>query len=134
MQHTQQHAVNWFELPVRDIDRAQSFYETILARTLRREQSPAARPDASAPTLAIFPYDEAGVGGCLVAGADTPRPTTDGAVVYLNASPSLDAALERVTAAGGRILVPRTELPGDMGAFAHIADTEGNRVGLHALA
>jgi predicted enzyme related to lactoylglutathione lyase len=23
-------------------------------------------------------------------------------------------------------------LPGDMGVFAHITDTEGNRVGLHA--
>jgi predicted enzyme related to lactoylglutathione lyase len=26
------------------------------------------------------------------------------------------------------------QLPGDMGCFAHVTDTEGNRVGLHALA
>ena len=35
--------------------------------------------------------------------------------------------------AGGKIAVPRTDLPGDMGSFAHIIDSEGNRVGLHAL-
>ena len=40
--------------------------------------------------------------------------------------------LARVEAAGGRIASPKVQLPGDMGAFAHIVDTEGNRVGLHA--
>jgi hypothetical protein len=55
-------------------------------------------------------------------------------VVYLNAGESLDAVLERVKPAGGAILVARTELPAGMGAFAHFADTEGNRVGLHGYA
>jgi len=36
--------------------------------------------------------------------------------------------------AGGRIATPKVQLPGDMGCFAHITDTEGNRVGLHSLA
>ncbi len=31
-------ALTWFEIPVTDIDRAQRFYETLLARDLRREQ------------------------------------------------------------------------------------------------
>jgi len=48
-------------------------------------------------------------------------------------APSLDAVLARVEAAGGRIATPKVQLPGDMGVFAHITDTEGNRVGLHAL-
>jgi hypothetical protein len=120
-------AINWFEIPVRDIERAQAFYETLLAAGLRREQM-------GPHTLAVFAYDDSGVGGCLLAGADAPQPSREGALVYLNAGASLDAVLARVEGAGGRISTPKVQLPGDMGVFAHITDTEGNRVGLHALA
>jgi uncharacterized protein len=115
-------ALNWFEIPVRDLDRAQKFYEAVLAAPLRRETM-------AGDTMALFAYDnDQGVGGCLVRG----DPAMHGTVIYLNAAPSLDAVLARVEAAGGRIATPRTELPQGMGAFAHIVDTEGNRVGLHA--
>jgi uncharacterized protein len=127
MEHTLHHAVNWFEIPVRDLDRAQAFYETLLGARLRREEM-------GGHTLAVFGYDEAGVGGCLLAGEGTPSPAADGTLVYLNAKPSLDAALERVQRAGGRITTPKVALPAGMGVFAHVADTEGNRIGLHALA
>lgn len=120
-------ALNWFEIPVRDIDRAQHFYETLLGAALRRET-------IGAMTLAVFGYDDGGAGGCLMAGPGTPEPRADGTMVYLKAAPSLDAVLDRVTRAGGRIATPAVRLPGDMGAFAHVVDTEGNRVGLHALA
>ena len=126
MEHTRHNAAAWFEIPVLDIDRAQAFYEALLAAPMRRE--------AMGPqTLAVFAYDEAGVGGCLLAGAEVPAPSVNGALVYLNAKPSLDAVLARVAAAGGRITTPKVYLPGDMGVFAHVVDTEGNRVGLHAL-
>ena len=121
------HAIDWFEIPVRDLDRAQRFYETLLATTLRRE--------AMGPTtLAVFAYGDNGVGGCLMAGEEVPEPPSNGTLVYLNAAPSLDAVLARVEAAGGRITTPKVALPDGMGVFAHVADTEGNRVGLHALA
>jgi len=125
-QHTQHHAVNWFEIPVSNIDRAQAFYEKLLATPLRREHM-------GEHTLAVFPYDDSAVGGCLMAGSGI-EPSSQGALVYLNAKPSLDAALARVEAAGGRITTPKVQLPGDMGVFAHVTDTEGNRLGLHALA
>lgn len=122
------HALHWFEIPVRDLDRAQRFYETLFARPLRRE---AMGPET---TLAMFPYEPgSGVGGALLTGAGAPEPGAHGTVVYLNAEPSLNAVLARLGEAGGRLLVPRTELPEGMGAFAHVEDSEGNRVGLHAL-
>ena len=37
MEHPTVHALNWFEIPVRDLNRAQVFYETLLATRLRRE-------------------------------------------------------------------------------------------------
>ena len=55
-------------------------------------------------------------------------------VVYLNADPQLAQVLARVPKAGGEVLLPRTALPDGMGYFAQIRDTEGNRVGLHAMA
>jgi len=125
MEHTHRSALNWFEIPVLDMGRAQAFYEALLATSIRRE--------TIAPNqLGVFGYDEAGVGGCLIAGAAVPQPSASGTLVYLNAAPSLDAVLARVVAAGGRITTPKVQLPGDMGCFAHITDTEGNRIGLHA--
>ena len=121
------HAIDWFEIPVSDMNRAQAFYEKLLATSMRRES-------INGQSLAIFSYAETGVGGCLMAGSNAPQPSDAGTLVYLNAGASLDAVLARVEAAGGRITTQKVTLPGDMGVFAHVADTEGNRVGLHAPA
>ena len=122
------HAANWFEIPARDIGRAQRFYETLLNTKLRRETM-------GPHTMAIFPYGEGGAGGCLMDGEGmAPAAGHSGALVYLNAAPSLDAVLGRLGAAGGRLVTPKVTLPQGMGAFAHIEDSEGNRVGLHAPA
>ena len=85
---------------------------------------------------AVFTYDQTadGTGGALMCGPTAPAPGAGGTLIYLDASPSLDAVLARVTKAGGRIAVPRQALPPGMGFFAHITDLDSNRVGLHALA
>ena len=119
--------IDWFEIPVTDMDRAQAFYEALLGVPIRRE--------SIAPNqLGVFAAGESGVGGCLLQGPTAPQPSTNGTLLYLNAGPSLDATLARLESAGGRLATPKVQLPGDMGCFAHILDTEGNRVGLHALA
>jgi predicted enzyme related to lactoylglutathione lyase len=83
-------------------------------------------------SLAVFPYDrEHSTGGTLIT-APGFKPAAEGSIVYLNANPSLDAVLARIEPAGGSVALPRTQLPPGMGAYAHILDTEGNRVGLHA--
>ena len=122
-----QNAISWFEIPVADIDRAQVFYETVLGRKLRRE-------NFGSETLAVFPYDDPATGGALQAGANASARAGSGIRIYLDCMPSIDAALSRVAAAGGQIVTPKTALPGDMGSFAVLRDTEGNEVGLHALA
>ncbi len=124
---TRTNAIDWFEIPVRDIERAQAFYTALLGAPLRREAM-------GEKTLAVFSYAETGVGGCLMAGAGVPEPSLHGTLIYLDAGPSLDATLARVASAGGQITTPKVQLPGNMGCFAHVVDTEGNRVGLHAMA
>ena len=118
-------AITWFEIPAQNLDRAQSFYEQLLGATLRRESM-------GGPPMAVFPAEEGGATGCLMAMEDAP--SGHGTLVYLDAGPTLDATLARATALGARIATPRTALPPGLGFFAHIVDCEGNRVGLHALA
>ena len=121
-------AISWFEIPTVQLDQAQAFYESVLGRPMRRE--------AMGPSQgAVFEYDNAGggVGGALMMGPSAPALANGGTLVYLDASPALDAALARVVAAGGQVVLPRQALPPGMGFFAHITDLDGNRVGLHAL-
>ncbi|MEI9901526.1 MAG: hypothetical protein WDN31_16905 [Hyphomicrobium sp.] len=56
-----------------------------------------------------------------------------GTVVYLNCDGRLDEVAGRVEKAGGKLLTPRIDLPRNMGAFLHIRDSEGNRIGLHGV-
>ena len=120
-------AINWFEIPVADMDRAQRFYEVMLARSLRREQF-------GDQQLAVFPYEEPAAGGCLQASPQAGAANGHGGVrIYLDCEPSIDAALSRAKTAGGGIVVQKTALPPGMGYFAHVRDSEGNVVGLHAL-
>jgi predicted enzyme related to lactoylglutathione lyase len=121
-----QNAITWFEIPVTDMDRAQTFYETVLARKLRRE-------DFGPETLAVFPYDDPATGGALKAGANVSARAGSGIRIYLDCMPSLDAVLARIEAAGGQIVAPKSALPPGMGFIAHLRDTEGNEVGLHSL-
>jgi predicted enzyme related to lactoylglutathione lyase len=112
----------WFEIPAADFERAVRFYESVFRTTMIREED---------KESAVFAYDQPAMSGSVTR-APHLVPSQSGAVLYLNADPELDAALERVRQAGGRVVLPRTELPTG-GAFAHIEDTEGNRVGLHAV-
>ena len=117
-------SITWFEIPARDLDRATRFYEALLQARLRRE-------NMIGMELAVFPADEGGIAGCLQAGPGTPDPGSS-TLVYLNVAPDLGAALQRARDAGGRVVKDKTALPPGMGCFAHIEDSEGNRVGLHA--
>jgi len=118
----------WFELPVLDLDRATSFYESVFATKLAT--------DERFPGIAMFPRrHETATTGALAVTHDPKmegRPSTDGAVIYLNCDGDLDGVLKRVKAAGGELLQEVAQLPGEMGWIAQIRDLDGNRVGLHA--
>lgn len=119
-----QNALTWFEIPATNLARASQFYGAVIGRPLERQTF-------GPNELMVFPYQQPGVGGCLM-NYKSLQPGSQGTVVYLAISDSLEAALARVTRAGGSVALDRTELPEGMGCYAHIIDTEGNRVGLHA--
>ncbi|GGA69717.1 glyoxalase [Edaphobacter acidisoli] len=118
-----QSAINWFEIPCADLDRATSFYETLLDTKLARDAMEGG---------AIFDHtDEHGIGGTLVKRTFL-KPGTQGAMVYLNCNGRLDEVLGRVREAGGLVLQPKTAVPGGHGHFACLRDSEGNHIGLHS--
>ena len=117
-------AINWFEIPVKDFDRAKTFYETILGASLQPIE-------AMGMKSAFFPADlENGVGGCIIEGPGY-EPTNKGSLVYLNGGDDLGIILSKVERAGGKIRLLKTAI-GSHGFMAHFEDTEGNKVGLHS--
>ena len=117
------HAINWFELPTTDLERASRFYEEVLAIDLKREHF--AGTDTR---MSIFPGEEESVRGALIADQRR-KPASDGAIVYLHAT-DLDASLARIEKAGGAVVLPKLDI-GEPGFIALVRDTEGNVIGLH---
>ncbi len=114
--------VNWFDIPVEDLDRAMSFYAEVIAEPLQRYSAPGLEG-------ALFPAR--GVTGTLLKG-DSFIPGKDGSVVYLDGGEDLEPMLWRAEQAGGKVLLPKTEIGGGRGYFAYFEDSEGNRIGLHS--
>ncbi len=125
----QTNVLTWFEIPVTDIDRAKKFYETILDIEMVK------RADGNDEAV-FFPFNpnviQATSGRITGVLSKTARnsPSSNGTVVYINASPNIQTVLDKVEQAGGKIIAPKTKIPA--GFIAIIIDSEGNKVGLHA--
>jgi predicted enzyme related to lactoylglutathione lyase len=122
------HVISWFEIPAKDINRAQKFYETIFDITM----TPI---DLAQIQMRLFPIeDQMNIGGALVYNEQFYRPSaTDGPLVYLNGNPDLQKVLDKIEAAGGKIIVPKTQISPDYGYMGLFIDTEGNRMALHSI-
>lgn len=123
---TNANALNWFEIPASDINRAKKFYETIFGIQMEIN-------DMMGMKMAFFPY-EMGSGklsGALVQGP-MHEPSASGVVVYLNANPDMTESLSKIEAAGGKVVMPKTKINDEIGHMAFFMDSEGNRVALHS--
>lgn len=122
-------AISWFEIPTIDLARAQIFYETIMGITFFPLDTPNLK-------MRLFPIENmgTGIGGALVysGGFHVPS-TTDGPLIYLNGNPDVQHILDKVEAAGGKIIVPKTMISPQFGYMAAIIDTEGNRIAFHSV-
>lgn len=121
-------ALNWFEIPVSDINRATTFYSTILDSEI-----PIVDMTAEMGSMLGMLPNRGGVGGALVQNAQHGYvPSQEGTLVYLHLGDvDLNVAVRQVESAGGQILLPKTSL-GENGYCAWLLDTEGNRVGLYS--
>ena len=125
---TFKNAISWFEIPATDLARAEKFYEIIFETTF----IPLDLPNIK---MRMFQLEEmTGVGGAIVDSGGFHKPSaTDGPLIYLNANPDVQIVLDKVEGAGGKIMVPKTEISPEYGYMAVFIDTEGNRIGLHSV-
>ncbi len=121
-----QRLINWFEIPVTDLDRACRFYEATFAVSMTIKETCGMR-------MAIFPYAEPATGGALMACPEG-KPGDHGVVIYLDGGDDLAVPLARAVEAGATVLMPKTEISPEIGFIAMFADSEGNRIGLHSPA
>lgn len=122
-------AISWFEIGVNNLERATRFYESIFKVIL-------IPMDMEKIKMRLFPITdmENGVGGALVDSGGFHKPSsTEGPIIYLNGNPDVQYILDRVEAAGGTIMVPKTPISDEFGFMAVFIDTEGNRIGLHSV-
>jgi uncharacterized protein len=118
--------VGWFEIPVKDMDRARAFCEHLLG--IRMETH------ASGPLkMAFFPANPSAPGspGALVLG-ETYEPSARDVLVYFTA-PDIPGALRRAADKGGEIRVEKKNI-GEHGFIAVLEDCEGSRIALRSRA
>lgn len=122
--------VTWFEIYVEDMNRAATFYQTVLATKLEVLSTPTEANEGL--SMMAFPMNMNGAGAsgalCKMKGCVSGNNST---VVYFE---SEDCAIEeaRIEAAGGKIHKSKMSI-GQYGFIVLALDTEGNMFGLHSV-
>jgi predicted enzyme related to lactoylglutathione lyase len=114
--------VVWADIPVADMDRAVKFYGEIL-------QVEMLQPVPGLP-MAIPPRETGPVAFDLIMSDDLKPGSTQGARIYLSALGDIEAMVKRIEDAGGRIVMPPTDMGEMVGTIAFFIDSEGNQIGI----
>lgn len=120
-------SLNWFEIPATDLKRAKKFYQTVFGIKKMDEMK------MDKAEMAFFPWTPGNgkATGALVKSKEHKPSKTSGPVIYLNADPDLKKALAKVVKAGGKVIIPKTQI-GEFGYMAFFIDSEGNRMAMHS--
>jgi uncharacterized protein len=115
--------VTYFEIPVKNMERAVKFYEFVFECTLERQS-------IDGNDMALFPFQESahGASGALAKG-ESYVPSKSGSRLYFSVK-SIDSTLSKVAKQNGRMLYPKTDI-GAYGFVAEFEDCEGNCIALH---
>ena len=108
-----------FEIPADDPERATKFYTKVFGWKIKKWEGPmdywlVTTGDKSAP----------GIDGAIMQ-----RSEMASTVVNTIDVPSVDDFIKKVTKNGGKVITPKTPIPG-VGYFAYCKDTEGNMFGI----
>jgi uncharacterized protein len=120
-------AIGWFDIYVNNMNRATTFYETVLQQKLQ----PLGDPTGETQMMSFHPDMGAyGAGGALVK-SNYAQPGPGGTLVYFSVE---DCAKEesRVVSAGGKVIRPKFSI-GEFGWVTMCEDTEGNLFGISSM-
>jgi predicted enzyme related to lactoylglutathione lyase len=119
-------AIGWFDLYVEDLERAATFYESVLQLKL-----PVMGDPTGETVMRAFPADMTvyGASGALVKSPHG-RPGIGGSLLYFSVDDCATASA-RVASANGIVVREKFSI-GDFGWVALCRDTEGNLFGLNS--
>jgi uncharacterized protein len=120
--NSQHNRAVWFDVPVADLARAQTFYAAVLGIKVHRE--------TLQDTAFCVLEHSGGNGGCLVLGKDAIS-ASGGILVYFNVDRRIRDACVQVVRNGGSVVEPTRPI-GPHGFRALVLDSEGNRIALHS--
>lgn len=109
-----------FQIPTHDLSRACAFYSKILSMNIEPMEF-------NGNGMALIPGET--MTGRLVKD-ERSLPSSDGTIIYLDGGHDLNEMLNLVEPAGGKTLIPKTQIAPNMGYYALFEDTEGNRMGI----
>ncbi len=120
--------VCWFEIPVTDMDRAISFYNAVFKIEVQAQ-------NFGGTIMGWFPFAEGkpGASGSLIQNDAYEPSEKKGSLVYFS-SEDVNIELNRVEAAGGSVVQPKTQISPEIGYMGLFIDSEGNRIALHSRA
>ncbi|RYD57052.1 MAG: VOC family protein [Sphingobacteriales bacterium] len=127
-----QNIICWFEIYVKDMERAKKFYNAVLGTAFIDSPVPGDSPDSMKMSF-FSPMENQGVSGALIEMPGTKE--GDGhcvnTMVYF---PCHDSSVEekRVKEAGGEVSRPKFSI-GEFGYCSICIDTEGNPFGLFSM-
>ena len=120
-----QNMVAWFEIPVHDMDRAKLFYEKVFKVEISLQ-------NIGGVIMGFFPSvtEASGAMGSLMKN-ESYIPSQEGTLIYFN-SEDVQIELDRIIAAGGKILQNKAQISPEVGYMGVFLDTEGNRIALYS--
>jgi predicted enzyme related to lactoylglutathione lyase len=122
----------WADIPVIDLDRAMRFYGAVMQTKFQQVEgmegigleAPPEQPSAAdEPPSFPVSFD--------LAVGENQKPSTQGCTIYLNSNGDPEGMIERAVAAGGKLLMPVTDMGQMVGSIGFFLDSEGNRIGVH---
>jgi uncharacterized protein len=116
----------WIELPVKDLDRALAFYQSVF-----HCQPLDVLDDGVRRTVTLMNTSPEGRPGISLNQTTNFEPGNTGPLVYLDAGEDLTEHLNRVVPAGGTLIEAKTSM-GEAGNYATFLDTEGNMLALYS--
>lgn len=119
--------VGWFEIPAVNMERAKKFYDEVFQIEIQLQ-------DFGGTKMGWFPWAEGkeGAAGSLILQPEWYIPNNKEGVLIYFASKDVQNELDRIEAAGGRILKPKTKISDEIGFMGLFHDSEGNRIALHS--
>jgi hypothetical protein len=120
--------VGWFEIYVKDINRAKSFYETVLGLPLTKLP----QSGDSLDDMWAFPMNQGASGAAGALAKMDGAPVGPGGTIIYFVTDDCAKVASRAKDAGGQIVKDKFSI-GQYGNIALVSDLDGNIIGLHSM-